>query len=1199
MPIQLIDIKPNQTTTSTSIGWTEQNDAYDYHDLADPAESNLTRAGNSIPSPFARMYLFDTAFEVVNKSRNYSPKESNIYHRLISQCFDVLELLYMYNTYIQAGKPLSIVRYDCDTEFSGLENSQNRGHQLLGRTLKMFKGADITNFYLILYKNPQTNADEVIAASSPYSLFFTAADIDAKTYIDIKTPSGHKLFSEVKHLSDRSEEFKQYIKRLFMVSPVLMASRIGEVGYNIKQYVNEVLTKQYDIQYDIAAFYAQTEYSNLTFGVGNDSLNVAGLTWRVKNVASGGNEMTNSSFIINTTKLINGKTPLVLKDGLQDINMNYTNTIQITKLAVDYYGGNKPVAARVLPDIGIAYPYFTYGDVFEDFLLKVPYPINSERFCTAKQVEGADDSQYLLPIRKEYLQLFKATEIEKQVTFKVQPDKSVVVEVAVPLKNRAAFPLTLSKKYSVDNPSDMKFGKIIEANFTVFVMPLFRFMPNSGLTHYNDYYKLLLVDNDLNKAGNYQLKFYKDGEDMNMIDVLHPSPRITKDAARGIPASIYYEISSPNLMADIQNGSTKDCSFDYIEVKYPQPERRGINDNNLQEVRALIIPKWVEKQQAGHKTFHAAIDFGTSNTFVALKENSATKADSFSIGESDMQMACFIKPSENSSTVAEKYKLYKNRENLLFGKLAPFFQEQERGFMPVIIGKNNGSIFDYPIRTVVCEDEQFENQPTKLWQNINIGFTVQAEKGVVNGLKFQTNIKWLLGKGNVNKKAKAAERLEVFFRQSLLLLRNKIVLNEGNIANTNLVWFAPLSLDIPAKNNFSKIWKKVFEQVFKVVTTNNLYFITESLAPYYYLTHPNHQQVIPGLGNIVNIDIGGGTTDALFFRNDNGKMTPEYSTSFQFAGNSIWGEGFGTGKRKDNGFLKMLYPAAKDKPVNANQEDYKIFLNTAMTREEFDSADVMGSLFAYDSTFGISEMLENDTELKFLLCLHYAATMYHLAQFINHNNIDIPRYLIFTGNGSTYIKILCSNNIEELQKFTNAIFKKVCKPEKVEAWNKNIRITLTDEPKKATAIGGLYGIGKAHDISEVQEKKYVGVLETTAVNHDELTLGEINQASFRNSVLENVKNLVDLLTTDKELISLMQNSFGITIDLRYIRQQLNQELLADGLQLGLNDLMNSYTDNAGKLDMSQFTNETLFFYPLRHVIYEMSKKIAKDKLGIQ
>lgn len=1199
MPIQLIDIKPNQTITSTSIGWTEQNDAYDYHDLADPAESNLTKAGNSIPSPFARMYLFDTAFEVVNKSRNYSPKESNIYHRLISQCFDVLELLYMYNTYTQAGKPLSIVRYDCDTEFVNLENSQNRGHQLLGRTLKMFKGANFTNFYLILYKNPQTNADEVIAASSPYSLFFTAADIDLKTHIDIRTPSGHRLFSEVKHLADRSEEFKQYIKRLFMVSPTLMNSRIGEVGYNIKQYVNNVLTKQYDAQYDIAAFYAQTEYSHLTFGVGNDSLNLAGLTWRVKNVASGGNEMTNSSFIINTTKLINDKTPLVLKDGLQDVGMNYTNTIQITKLTVDYYGGSKPVAARVLPDIGIAYPYFTYGDIFEDFLLKVPYPINNERFCTAKQIEGAEDSQYLLPIKKEYLQLFKATEIEKQVTFKVQPDKSVVVEVAVPLRNRAALPLTLSKKYSVDNPSDMKFGKIIEANFTVFVMPLFRFMPNSGLTHYNDYYKLLLVDNDFDKNGNYQLKFFKDGEDMHMIDVLHPNPRITKNSSTGTSASIYYEISSPNLMADIQNGSTKDCSFDYIEVKYPQPERRGINDNNLQEVRALIIPKWVEKQQAGHRTFHAAIDFGTSNTFVAIKELNAVQADSFSIGESDMQMACLIKPSDSSNTIAEKYEKYAKKNGVESGEVVEFFTQQKRGFMPMIIGKNNGSLYDYPFRTVVCEDEQFENQPTKLWQNINMGFTVLAEAGLQKHLRFQTNIKWLLGKGNANQRTKAGERLEAFFRQSLLLLRNKIVLNEGSIVNTNLVWFAPLSLDIPAKNNFTKIWKKVFEQVFKVVTTNNLYFITESLAPYYYLTHPNHQQVIPGLGNIVNIDIGGGTTDALFFRNDNGTMIPEYSTSFQFAGNALWGEGFGTGKRKDNGFLKMLYPAAMNKPINPNQDDYKTFLNTAMIRPEFNSDDVMGSLFAYDNIFSTSEMLENDTELKFLLCLHYAATIYHLAQFINHNNIEIPRYFIFTGNGSNYIKILCSNNMEELQKFTNVIFKKVCKPEKVETWNKNIRITLTDEPKKATAIGGLYGIGVTHDITTVQEKKYVGVLESTEVNHDELTLGEINQASFRNSVLENVKNLVNLLTTDKELIALMQNSFGITIDLRYIKQQLNQDLLADGLQLGLNDLMNSYKDSAGQLDMTQFTNETLFFYPLRHVIYEMSKKIAKDKLGIQ
>jgi cell division ATPase FtsA len=57
--------------------------------------------------------------------------------------------------------------------------------------------------------------------------------------------------------------------------------------------------------------------------------------------------------------------------------------------------------------------------------------------------------------------------------------------------------------------------------------------------------------------------------------------------------------------------------------------------------------------------------------------------------------------------------------------------------------------------------------------------------------------------------------------------------------------------------------------------------ISESLAPYYYLT----KNEVRDSEDTVNIDIGGGTTDVMFFMQKTGKYL---STSFKFAGSDIW-----------------------------------------------------------------------------------------------------------------------------------------------------------------------------------------------------------------------------------------------------------------------------------------------------------------------
>ena len=53
-----------------------------------------SKAGTAIPSPLARMELFDTAFHIVASDQKNNLKGRTIYHQLVSDCLDVLQLIF-------------------------------------------------------------------------------------------------------------------------------------------------------------------------------------------------------------------------------------------------------------------------------------------------------------------------------------------------------------------------------------------------------------------------------------------------------------------------------------------------------------------------------------------------------------------------------------------------------------------------------------------------------------------------------------------------------------------------------------------------------------------------------------------------------------------------------------------------------------------------------------------------------------------------------------------------------------------------------------------------------------------------------------------------------------------------------------------------------------------------------------------------
>jgi hypothetical protein len=136
---------------------------------------NPSKVATSIPNPFARMYLFDTAFQMVklgHKQVGYT-----LYNTLVSDCLDVFQLLYN----IGDGSNLKFIKWNKQNELQVLkskpdliEGSRQRihPHRLLAQSLEMALKSErfigFEDLYFIFYK------DILLGGTSPLTIFYTS-----------------------------------------------------------------------------------------------------------------------------------------------------------------------------------------------------------------------------------------------------------------------------------------------------------------------------------------------------------------------------------------------------------------------------------------------------------------------------------------------------------------------------------------------------------------------------------------------------------------------------------------------------------------------------------------------------------------------------------------------------------------------------------------------------------------------------------------------------------------------------------------------------------------------------------------------------------------------------------------------------------------------------------------------------------------
>ena len=780
-------IENPQTVTNTT-----QNFGFVAHKL-NPVNINdnltahgddLNKMGSSIPTPFARLFLFNLAFEQVNKEEEDAPgsghkgiidvndpKQQRIpsgYHYLVSECLDMLEFIYKYGD----RKEFGIREWNFTSDCNALNQSKNKGHNELGQALSsphelhspISVIRNINEIYIFTWNG------KIIGGTSPKTIVYTSPNLkEAIKDENFIGDQGNVLFDNnvSTPLYERTEAFRRFMY-LYMMIDMKGVDNI----HAIKKYI-ENSRDNYDKN-----LYQDMEVEGLVENPEHN--NVKQLTERkIGEIASGNinlyiadNTPVLGDYLIEPTtqnelwgrEYVNGvsvevSTPMVLtENGNRDFV--YINDRQWIR-GKDRIENPLPehITDRTLPGTTYKYPYLTVDDFLESHIIEVSYNIRKEAFVTGSE----SNVQHILPLKKEFFKYFRMEDLFDrdgnptdilQVTIDPE-DECITVILNIPVKGGR---VTLVKEYD----ESMKVDCYDAANtFDMAFFPFYRILNNANID--NNVYNIMVGSTV--KDG-LSTKFYK-VEDLKKKPSEQALSGSVKESVRTSS-----EINTTHIHVE--------GVFDLMELTIGTGE---------ESVKGLIVPRFKQIAIANaNKQFHFCIDFGTTNTHVVYAEQ---KVGSVGVIDQKDVHSLDIKDEER-----QVITLNDDDGVAEFVKFTTFLR---REFAPLSIG--DGEILSFPLRTTTCQVDRKVGS-LRMFDNTNIGFNYNEELAIDNltTCRYETNIKW---KRN---DPLSQSRLEQYFTEMLWIMKNKSVLN-GGTEDFTIVATYPQSMSIKESDTFTQAWQ--------------------------------------------------------------------------------------------------------------------------------------------------------------------------------------------------------------------------------------------------------------------------------------------------------------------------------------------------------------------------------------------------------
>ncbi|WP_367752447.1 hypothetical protein [Flavobacterium sp. WC2430] len=1106
--------------------------------IKDPDGAKASKEITSIPSPFARIDLVKTAFEYLVNGNNLDG--NTIYHKMVSDSLDVAEIFFNIDKF---KDKISIIVWDKNKDLNNLLESKNPKHKILGETLQLFltQDANAYNFdhtqrlYLLNYFGGP-NPVNIIGGTSPATLFFTSAN--KLDYVNIEFGNDKVFDGLYQPFYKRDFEFQKFIYGLRKFNPEFVSYFKAFNDYldlNFPKLSND----QKSIINNLSQLDFENQFTQLSAGTDGNLVEILGINLRKKGEANPGKK---SGFIINSSKF-QGIKPMVLPVDDFSEKIVYTSDYWSREKKAPFVD-DKPINQRILPFDGAIYPYLTISDFLEPYIIKTIYPIHAEKFFDGNlNIQGDINKGYLLPIKKAYFDYFELNDLEgimpdgkKVIEINQMPIGGVNVTLRIPIQDNKYISYTRTYRPSVneyqilDPKIEENKGAIIENQFGLTLFPFLKLEEDD-----KNNYRIALTDYDVKshtKHNQYQLNFFKNNENKQVKEKAKKR-RSSKDIQN--ITSDYYVLEE---------------GFDYIELK-----------NSW--ATGLIIPKF-RTLSPGTAKFTFAVDFGTTNTHVEYRKDGG-EPQPLEINETDIQIATLHDPN-NEHTI-------KNLQSLSAFAITEIMIKE---FLPFTINRN--SEYSFPQRTVIVSNKNLDlDKPTYSLGDFNIPFFYE-KNNIAVGSKAITNLKWSDYTQNPND----IKIIDAYFENLLFLIKNKVLLNGGDLNQTKLIWMYPSSMTDYRINMLDSKWNELFKK-----NINSIHLplkMSESIAPFYYF---NTQEGIQALENpVVSIDIGGGTTDIVIYINNK----PCVLSSFKFAANAVFGDFIGRSS-KINGFI-LKYLNRIQKLLEDNKQ-FDLLKVLEEIKESGKSEDVIAFFFSIEKNrtireknipISFSKKLSSNADFKIIFLLFYAALIYHIAKLMKAEGLKRPRYITFSGTGSKTINLLDGNTkLCTLNEFTKLIFNKVFELDS----DYQSELKQVENPKEISCKGALMSDFESPlDINKIKSV-LIGDTGNNLIREKSILYSQID-SDLEKEVINEYNHFIELFfNLNKEFK--FKDKFGINPSNLNDYLFMVKENSLDNLKLSINEKKKEI-----KNDLNIELEETLFFYPLIGALNNLAHKIQTE-----
>lgn len=587
----------------------------------------------------------------------------------------------------------------------------------------------------------------------------------------------------------------------------------------------------------------------------------------------------------------------------------------------------------------------------------------------------------------------------------------------------------------------------------------------------------------------------------------------------------------------------------------------------IKEGRNLIVPKFLEPKNSGAEEMYAAIDFGTTNTHVEISINNDTKPLNFQGIEI---VGLLIKNPDNNN----KTNLQSVIGNALNSDISQTFIDNDFGQEEFEIKA--------PFRTCLLENNSTDYDEISLFENKNIGFDYE-KRAIKDYLSSNTDIKW---------GSKYDDR-KIYIKELCKLLKTKSITENIRPENVKLSWLYPLSMSTSGLEDLERIWNKEFTINFGTQNiTERLINLPESITPYFHARKFMDLEFKKGKENSISIDIGGGTTDIMYFSADStGDVSDsiKFISSFKFAGNSIFGGGKAQANIELNGFYKKhLKPLIEEFTLDESL-DSELLKNLKKIKEAEQLINFFFSLENSSKNVKISETIKQDKHIKLGFILMYSSIIFHIAELFKSKGInEVPKNIVFSGTGSKTLNFVGSstNNYKQISKLATGIFESVLGIEIED----EIAIKVPDYPKEITCRGSIQIL--RDDAKTFEKFNHLNKISHSLIGgHQDLEFESIKTyADLKDEVV--MKNIISSLESKtKEFVDIIKD-LDSKLDFSDIFG-VSKEALRKYEEILLSSIEHSVHLTLKDKDPTDRINETLFFNSLNtnlpKLIYELSQ----------